>query len=62
MTFGLNCLIRLNKLTGVVEIRRLNNDEKRRMNQIMGNGYCQLFAFVEEFIVPTITEEAMKDS
>ena len=28
----------------------------------MGNGYCHLFGFVEEFIVPTITEEAMKDA
>jgi hypothetical protein len=27
----------------------------------MGNGYCHIFAFVEEFIIPTVTEEAMKD-
>jgi hypothetical protein len=25
----------------------------------MGNAYCHLFAFVEEFIVPTVTEEAL---
>ncbi len=51
-----------NKLTGVDEIGCLNADEKRQLNQIMGNGYCHIFAFVEEFIVPTITEEAMKDA
>ena len=50
-----------NKLTGIDEIGCLNNDEKLQLNQIMGNGYCHLFAFVEEFIVPAITEEAMKD-
>ncbi len=50
-----------NKLTGVDEIGCLNDDEKLTLNQIMGNGYCHLFAFVEEFIVPTITEAAMND-
>ena len=50
-----------NKLTGVDEIGCLNDDEKRQLNQIMGNGYCHIFAFVEEFIIPAITEEAMKD-
>ncbi len=51
-----------NKLTGIDEIGCLNDDEKRKLNQIMGNGYCHLFAFVEEFIVPTIAEEAMNDA
>ncbi len=50
-----------NKLTGVDEIECLNDDEKRRLNQIMGNAYCHIFAFVEEFIIPAITEEAMDD-
>ena len=49
------------RLTGVDEIVCLNDDEKRQLNQIMGNGYCHIFAFVEEFIIPNITEEAMKD-
>ena len=49
------------RLTGVDEIVCLNDDEKRQLNQIMGNGYCHIFAFVEEFIIPAITEEAMKD-
>ena len=50
-----------NRLTGVDEIGCLNDNEKLLLNQIMGNGYCHLFAFVEEFIIPTVTEEAMKD-
>lgn len=50
-----------NKLTGVDGIGCLNDQEKLQLNQIMGNGYCHLFAFVEEFIIPTVTEEAMKD-
>lgn len=50
-----------NKLTGVDGIGCLNEQEKLQLNQIMGNGYCHLFAFVEEFIIPTVTEEAMKD-
>ena len=49
------------RLTGVDEIVCLNDDEKRQLNQIMGNGYCHIFAFVEEFIIPAITEEAIKD-
>ena len=50
-----------NRLTGVDEIGCLNDNEKLQLNQIMGNGYCHIFAFVEEFIIPTVTEEAMKD-
>ena len=51
-----------NKLTGIDGIACLNDDDKRKLNQIMRNGYCHLFVLVEEFIVPTITEEAMKDA
>ncbi len=50
-----------NRLTGVDEISCLNDNEKLLLNQIMGNAYCHIFAFVEEFIIPTVTEEAMKD-
>ncbi len=50
-----------NRLTGVDEIGCLNDSEKLKLNQIMGNGYCHIFAFVEEFIIPTVTEEAMND-
>jgi hypothetical protein len=49
-----------NRLSGVDEISCLSEDEKRRLNQIMGNAYCHLFAFVEEFIVPTVTEAALQ--
>ena len=48
-----------NSLSGVDEIESLNADEKRKLNQIMGNAYCHLFAFVEEFIVPAVMEEAL---
>lgn len=50
-----------NRLAGVDEIGCLSDKEKLQLNQIMGNGYCHLFAFVEEFIIPTVTEEAMTD-
>jgi hypothetical protein len=49
------------RLSGVDAIDCLNEDEKRKLNQIMGNAYCHVFAFVEEFIVPTVSEEAMQD-
>jgi hypothetical protein len=49
-----------NSLSGVDEIDCLNDEEKRKLNQIMGNAYCHLFAFVEEFIVPTVTEEVLQ--
>jgi len=48
------------RLSGVDAIACLNDDEKRTLNQIMGNAYCHLFAFVEEFIVPTVTEEVLQ--
>src|SRR5215216_2295411 len=50
-----------NRLSGVDEIACLDDDEKRTLNQIMGNAYCHLFAFVEEFIVPTVTEEVLRN-
>ena len=51
-----------NRLSGVDEIGCLNETEKRQINQIMGNPYCHIFAFVEEFIVPAITEQALDDA
>ena len=50
-----------NRLTGVDEIGCLNDNERLQLNQIMGNAYCHIFAFVEEFIIPTVMEEAMND-
>jgi hypothetical protein len=49
-----------NRLSGVDEIDCLNQEEKRQLNQIMGNAYCHIFAFVEEFIVPTVTEAVLQ--
>ena len=51
-----------NRLSGVDDIACLNQDERRRLNQIMGNAYCHIFAFVEEFIIPMVTEEALKNT
>src|SRR5690606_21875501 len=50
-----------NKLTGVDDISVLNETEKTRLNQIMGNAYAHLFAYVEEFIIPAVMDEARTD-
>src|SRR5688500_8763099 len=50
-----------NSLSGVDGISSLDEDEKRQLNQIMGNAYLHLFAFVEEFIVPTVTEATLSN-
>lgn len=50
-----------NRLAGVDEIACLDEDEKRKLNQIIGNAYCHIFAFVEEFIVPQTLQEAQRD-
>jgi hypothetical protein len=36
----------------------LNDREKLLLNQIRGNSYLHLFSFVEEFILPFVTDEA----
>lgn len=50
-----------NRLSGVDEITCLNEDERRQLNQIIGNAYCHIFAFVEEFIVPQTLQEAQRE-
>jgi hypothetical protein len=50
-----------NRLAGVDGIRCLNDDEKLKLNQIMGNAYCHLFAYVEEYIIPQALEAAQRD-
>ena len=50
-----------NRLAGVDEISCLDRDEKLKLNQIIGNAYCHIFAYVEEFIVPQTLEEAQRD-
>jgi hypothetical protein len=49
------------RLTGVDDIRCLNDGEKLKLNQIMGNAYCHIFAYVEEYIIPQALEAAQKD-
>ena len=49
-------------MSGVDDITSLNDTEKRQLNQIMANAYCHIFAFVEEFIIPMVTQEVLKDA
>jgi hypothetical protein len=51
-----------NRLSGVDDITCLNDKQKRQLNQIMANAYCHIFAFVEEFIIPMVTQEALEDT
>ena len=50
-----------NRLSGVDGIRCLSEREKLKLNQIMGNAYCHIFAFVEEYIIPQALEAAQRD-
>src|ERR1700733_7584378 len=45
-------------LTLTREIACLSEDERRKLNQIAGNSYLNLFAFVEEYILSTMTQHA----
>jgi hypothetical protein len=49
------------RIAGVKEIGCLGDDEKRMLNQIRGNSYCHIFAFVEEYIVPLVIDRARGD-
>jgi hypothetical protein len=49
------------RIAGVAGIACLGNDEKRMLNQIRGNSYCHIFAFVEEYIVPLVMDRARAD-
>jgi hypothetical protein len=49
------------RMAGVSGIGCLNGDEKRMLNQIRGNSYCHLFAFIEEYIVPLVVDRARAD-
>ena len=60
-TFDLTKRFLPNRLSGVDDIAFLTEEEKRTLNQIMGNAYLHLFAFVEEFIVPTVSEAALEN-
>jgi hypothetical protein len=49
------------RIAGVHGIACLNDDEKRKLNQIRGNSYCHIFGFVEEYIVPMVVANAGRD-
>jgi hypothetical protein len=50
------------RIAGVDSIGCLDDDERRMLNQIRGNSYCHLFAFVEEYIVPMVIDHARADA
>jgi hypothetical protein len=49
------------RIAGVSGIGCLSDPEKLRLNQIRGNSYCHIFAFVEEYIVPMVVDHARGD-
>ena len=49
------------RIAGVNGIGSLTDDEQRLLNQIRGNSYCHIFAFVEEYIVPLVIDRARTD-
>ena len=49
------------RIAGVRAIGCLNDEERRRLNQIRGNSYCHLFAFVEEYIIPMVMASAAQN-
>jgi P-aminobenzoate N-oxygenase AurF len=49
------------RIAGVNDITCLTDDERRKLNQIRGNAYCHIFAFVEEYIVPLVLDNATRD-
>ena len=49
------------RIAGVNAIGCITVDEKRMLNQIRGNSYCHIFAFVEEYIVPMVVDHARGD-
>ena len=50
-----------NRLSGVDGIGCLDDREKLKLNQIMGNAYCHIFGYVEEYIIPQALEAAQRD-
>jgi hypothetical protein len=49
------------RIAGVNAIACLADCEKRMLNQIRGNSFCHIFAFVEECIVPLLVDRARSD-
>jgi hypothetical protein len=46
------------RIAGVDAIGCLNEAEKLKLNQIRGNSYCHIFAFVEEYIIALVLDHA----
>lgn len=46
------------RIAGVDDIGCMNEQEKLKLNQIRGNSYCHIFAFVEEYIIPMVLDHA----
>jgi len=49
------------RLSGTDGIACLSEPERLKLNQIMGNAYCHIFAYVEEYIIPQALEAAQRD-
>jgi hypothetical protein len=49
------------RLSGTDGIACLSERERLKLNQIMGNAYCHIFAYVEEYIIPQALEAAQRD-
>lgn len=49
------------RIAGVEGITCLDDEEKLKLNQIRGNSYCHIFAFVEEYIIPMVMDHARRD-
>jgi hypothetical protein len=49
------------RIAGVNSIGCLDDVERRLLNQIRGNSYCHIFAYVEEYIVPLVMDRARAD-
>ncbi len=49
------------RIAGVDDIGCLSAEEQLKLNQIRGNSYCHIFAFVEEYIIPMVMDHARED-
>ena len=47
------------KLAPTAHLTFLDEDERRKLNQISAKAYLNLFAFVEEYILATMTQHAL---
>jgi hypothetical protein len=50
-----------NSLSGAHQLTELSDDERLKLNQITGNAYVNLFAFVEEYVIATVVDHAQAE-